>query len=98
MGDRNGVGNGRVLVIGAGVSGLTCALCLRRQGFEVKIVAEQFAPHVASVVAGALWEYPPAVCGHHIDQTSLTRSKSWAVASYRAFELLAPGPFPHGER
>ena len=62
---------GRVLVIGAGVSGLTSALCLRRRGFEVTVVADRFAPLVTSVVAGALWEWPPAVCGYHQDQVSL---------------------------
>ena len=54
-----------VLVIGAGVSGLTSALCLSRRGFDVTVVADRFAPRVTSVVAGALWEWPPAVCGHH---------------------------------
>ena len=58
---------GRVVVIGAGVIGLTAALCLRRRGFEVVVVADRFAPNITSVVAGALWEWPPAVCGHHRD-------------------------------
>ena len=58
---------GRVLVIGAGVTGLTTSLCLRGRGFDVTIVAEKFAPDIVSVVAGALWEWPPAVCGHHVD-------------------------------
>ena len=35
-----------VLVLGAGVSGLTCALCLRRHGFGVTVVADNFAPRV----------------------------------------------------
>jgi D-amino-acid oxidase len=78
-----------VLVVGAGVSGLTSALCLARRGFAVTVVADRFAPHVTSVVAGALWEWPPAVCGHHRDAGSLTRSKGWAEASYRIFGELA---------
>jgi D-amino-acid oxidase len=40
-------------------------------------------------VAGALWEWPPAVCGHHHD---LTRAKSWAETSYRIFGDLAGNP------
>ncbi len=64
-------GPGGVLVIGAGVSGLTSALCLRRRGFEVTVIADRFAPQVTSVVAGALWEWPPAVCGHHHDEVAL---------------------------
>jgi D-amino-acid oxidase len=83
---------GRVLVIGAGVTGLTTSLCLRRAGFEVSVVAEQFAPDIVSVVAGALWEWPPAVCGHHLDATSLERSKLWCMDSYRAFSDLARRP------
>jgi D-amino-acid oxidase len=79
----------RVLVVGAGVSGLTSALCLARAGFEVEVVADRFAPDVVSVVAGALWEWPPAVCGHHRDQTSLARSKDWSMTSYEIFDDLA---------
>jgi D-amino-acid oxidase len=85
-------GNGTarsVLVVGAGVSGLTSALCLIRRGFDVTIVADRFAPRVTSVVAGALWEWPPAVCGHHQDQVSLGRSKSWSATSYEIFTELA---------
>jgi D-amino-acid oxidase len=78
-----------VLVIGAGVSGLTCALCLERAGFDVTVLADRFAPQVTSVVAGALWEWPPAVCGHHTDQFSLNRSKAWCETSYRIFADLA---------
>ena len=72
----------RILVIGAGVSGLTTALCLRQKGFQVTVVAEQFAPQIVSVVAGALWEWPPAVCGFHLDQRSLERSKELCMTSY----------------
>src|SRR5438105_15833063 len=84
--------NEHVLVVGAGVSGLTCALCLKRRGFGVTVVAEHFAPQVTSVIAGALWEWPPAVCGYHQDQQSLLRSKVWCLASYRQFAKLASEP------
>jgi D-amino-acid oxidase len=87
----NGSAKG-VLVIGAGVCGLTSALCLARKGFKVTVIANRFAPHVTSVVAGALWEWPPAVCGHHHDHASLTRSKSWSAVSYEIFSSLAADP------
>jgi D-amino-acid oxidase len=81
-----------ILLIGAGVSGLTTALALRRVGFGVTILAEKFAPNVTSVVAGALWEWPPAVCGTLDDAESLARSKRWAARSYQRFEELAGDP------
>lgn len=84
----------KVLVVGAGVSGLTTALCLAREGFRVTVVAERFAPEIVSVVAGALWEWPPAVCGYHHDQISLARSKDWCVTSYRMFDELARAKAP----
>ncbi len=79
----------RIVVIGAGVIGLTTALCARERDHEVVVVADRFAPDITSVVAGALWEWPPAVCGHHRDERSLERSKSWCLTSYRAFGRLA---------
>ncbi|MEU0884082.1 FAD-dependent oxidoreductase [Lentzea sp. NPDC005914] len=79
----------RILVIGAGVAGLTTALCARRAGYEVVIAADRFAPDITSVTAGALWEWPPAVCGHHGDEASLERSKAWCLTSYERFQRLA---------
>jgi D-amino-acid oxidase len=52
MSDRN---IGRALVIGAGVAGLTTALSLKERGISPIVVAENFAPDLTSVVAGALW-------------------------------------------
>lgn len=80
---------GKALVVGAGVTGLTTAFSLRRRGFDVTVVAEKFAPDIVSVVAGALWEWPPAVCGHHQDARSLERSKAWTMASHDVFYQLA---------
>ena len=81
-----------MLVIGAGVTGLTTALCLRREGFDVTVVAEKFAPDIVSVVAGALWEWPPAVCGAHHDEVSLARSREWCMTSYEVFGRLSERP------
>src|SRR6266436_4891567 len=85
-------GGKRILVIGAGVSGLTSALCLRRKGFEVTVVADRFAPRVTSVVAGALWEWPPAVCGHHHHAESLERSRAWCEIAHDKYLQLAADP------
>jgi glycine/D-amino acid oxidase-like deaminating enzyme len=53
----------RALIIGAGVAGLTTARCLQELGFGVTIIADRFQSATTSVIAGALWEWPPAVCG-----------------------------------
>lgn len=81
-----------MLVVGAGVSGLTTAMCLVESGFRVTVLAEKRAEFTPSVVAGALWEWPPAVCGHHADLKSLQRSKNWSAVSYRRFQQLAAQP------
>jgi D-amino-acid oxidase len=88
-----------VLVIGAGVSGLTTALVLARETepiemdtrFHVKILAENEAKDTVSSIAGALWEFPPAVCGHHGNQISITRSKQWCMESYKQFNEIFKG-------
>ena len=77
-----------ILVIGAGVSGLTTAISLREVGFKVTITADRFAPDLTSTVAGALWEWPPAVCGHHGAPRSLERSKKWCMTSYDKFKQM----------
>ena len=77
-----------ILVIGAGVSGLTTAICLREAGFGVLIVADRFAPDLTSVIAGALWEWPPAVCGRHGSPRSLERSKEWCMTTYNKFKKI----------
>jgi D-amino-acid oxidase len=89
---RPGQTSPHVLVIGAGVSGLTTADCLLSQGFRVTLAADKFAPHITSSVAGALWEWPPAVCGHQHDPAALAREKDWSRISYGTFEELARDP------
>ena len=66
--------------------------------YKVTVVAKEYASPVASgkcvtsEIAGALWEWPPAVCGRHIDETSLERSKVWCMDSYAKFMELAMKP------
>jgi D-amino-acid oxidase len=81
-----------VVVIGAGVSGLTTAYELACAGYRVVIVADQDATQTTSIIAGALWEWPPAVCGHHTDNQSLQRSKPRSAVSYRRFVKLSQTP------
>jgi D-amino-acid oxidase len=51
---------------------------------------------LTSQIAGALWEYPPAVCGSHTDQLSLEFSKGWAMTSYRIWSAIARLPDHYG--
>lgn len=78
-----------ILIIGAGVSGLTTAYCLAKKQHKVTVIAKEFSPNITSNVAGALWEWPPAVCGYHSDEVSLQRSKEWCMRSYDIFYELA---------
>jgi D-amino-acid oxidase len=81
----------RILVVGGGVSGMTSAWALLDQGYDVTILSERWADRknrITSQIAGALWEYPPAVCGKHTDAISLAHSKGWAMTSYKVFEQI----------
>ncbi|KAF2851871.1 FAD dependent oxidoreductase [Plenodomus tracheiphilus IPT5] len=83
-----------VLVIGGGVTGLVTSWVLLDRGYRVTILSKAWAnksasSRLTSQIAGALWEYPPAVCGSHTDEVSLRRSKEWAMDSYHAWQALA---------
>jgi len=79
-----------VVVIGGGVSGLTVACYLLRKGFRVTLIAEKFAQETTSLVAGALWEMPHAVCGHHDagEALQLQQQEQWSRFSYHVFRRL----------
>src|SRR5688500_14837284 len=74
----------RILVVGAGVIGLSCAVRLAEAGFDVEIRARDLPPRTTSNVAAALW-YPYAASPRE-------RVEAWARASYGAFLELARDP------
>ncbi|KAF9018755.1 FAD dependent oxidoreductase [Hymenopellis radicata] len=81
----------RVLIVGGGVTGFTTAWALLDAGYDVTIIAERWADpknRITSQIAGALWEFPPAVCGKHTDVISLHNSKRWCMTAYRVFDRL----------
>jgi len=71
----------RVLVVGAGVVGLTCAVRLAEAGHEVDVVARDLPLETTSAVAAALW-YPYRAL-------PLDRVTAWSRTSYTALEALA---------
>ncbi|KAL2793840.1 hypothetical protein BJX66DRAFT_218105 [Aspergillus keveii] len=86
-----------ILIIGSGVIGLTTAWALLDRGYKVTIVSKEWASHTSkqrltSQIAGALWEYPPAVFGHHTDTISLINSKRWCMVNYRIWSAIASIP------
>lgn len=72
---------GRVIVVGAGVVGLTCAVRLLEAGHRVDIVARDLPLETTSSVAAALW-YPYRA----LPQDRVT---AWGRTSYDVFATLA---------
>ncbi|RPD58213.1 FAD dependent oxidoreductase [Lentinus tigrinus ALCF2SS1-7] len=87
----------RVLIVGGGVIGLVTAWTLLDKGYHVTILAKEWASfgkeqRLTSQIAGALWEYPPAVCGQHTDAISLRHSRKWCMVSYHVWDAIAAKP------
>ena len=63
--------------------------------YKVTVLAKEYASPVSSgkritsEIAGALWEWPPAVCGRHTNEKSLERAKVWCMDGYAKFMELA---------
>ena len=86
-----------VLIIGGGVTGLVTAWLLLDRGYRVHVVSKEWATfteeqRLTSQIAGALWEYPPAVCGQHTDPISLSKSKGWSMTAYNIWKTIASDP------
>jgi D-amino-acid oxidase len=80
----------RVVVVGAGVVGLTCAVRLAEAGHETAVLARDLPPETTSAVAAALW-YPYRA----LPRDAVTR---WAARSYDVFRELADGSPASGVR
>jgi D-amino-acid oxidase len=74
----------KVVIVGCGVSGLTCGICLLEAQFEVTIVTRDLPPQTTSNIAPAIWypykAYPPA------------RVLNWGRVSLDMFYHLAATP------
>jgi D-amino-acid oxidase len=71
----------RVIVVGAGVVGLSCAVRLLEAGHHVDVVARDLPLETTSAVAAALW-YPYRAA-------PFARVTAWAQRTYVALEALA---------
>lgn len=71
----------RALVLGAGVIGLTAALCLLEGGFEVRIAASSKPGDTTSANAGAIW-------GPFLSLVD-SRLEQWSFQTYDEFARLA---------
>ena len=65
----------RCVVVGAGVSGLSCAVRLLEAGYEVRVIAAEFSPDLVSDRAAAFW-YP--FLAHPIEKTDRWGAKTYA--------------------
>jgi D-amino-acid oxidase len=74
-------GGVRVIVVGAGVVGLTCAVRLAEAGHETHVLARDLPPETTSAVAAALW-YPYRA----LPQDRVT---SWSARTYDVLSELA---------
>jgi D-amino-acid oxidase len=72
---------GRVIVVGAGVIGMTCAVRLAEAGHRVDVLARDLPRETTSVVAAALW-YPYLALPED-------RVRVWGADAYRTFAGLA---------
>jgi D-amino-acid oxidase len=73
-----------VLVVGAGVSGLTTAICLAETGLAVTILTDRMPQDTTSAVAGAIW-------GPHLVEAG-ERTVRWSRATLAVLRELAGDP------
>jgi D-amino-acid oxidase len=73
-----------VVVVGAGVVGLTTAISLAEAGAPTRVVAAEPPSRVTSVAAGAIWG--PVTCG------PADRCYAWARTGLQVFSALADEP------
>jgi hypothetical protein len=85
----------RVAIVGAGVSGLTCAVLFAERGYPTRILAEEIGPRITSAVAGAIWfpydaEPADAVISWSLETFDILRELSGTPAAAFPCSSCAP--------
>ena len=75
----------QIVVVGAGVSGLTSAICLTEAGRPVRVWAAAPPQQTTSRVAGAVWAPPRS-------SERAVQTLAWTEHSLRVFRELADDP------
>lgn len=91
----------KVLIIGAGVSGLMTAWILLDKGYRVTIISESWTYYkdfdharLTSQLAGALWEFPPGGCGltevagDTPGFANIKHYREWSLESYELYQAI----------
>ncbi len=74
----------KAIVVGAGVSGLSCAIRLLEAGFQVRVATRERTPNTTSDIAAAVWY--PFRCGPP------DRALLWSRKTFRVLRDLAKDP------
>jgi glycine/D-amino acid oxidase-like deaminating enzyme len=78
-----------VAVLGAGVSGLSCAHRLAGRGFRVRVLAREFTPETTSDKAGGQWA--PSMVERERSAEGRARFERWLRGAHAAYAALADG-------
>lgn len=73
--------NKKIAIIGAGISGLSCAYLLSEKNYSVTVFAKEFSPNITSNRAAAFW-FP-----YHVRNDK--RAIKWSKESYAFYKKLA---------
>jgi D-amino-acid oxidase len=76
--------NKKIAIIGAGISGLSCAYLLNEKDYSITVFAKAFSPDITSNRAAAFW-FP-----YHIRNDK--RGIDWCRKSYAFYERLSVDP------
>jgi D-amino-acid oxidase len=74
----------RICILGAGVIGLTSAICFQNSGYSVKIIADRYDETICSRNAGAIW-------GPFLSKED-KKAYDWSLETLKVFRRLSENP------